>query len=134
MTLSIPHILRSPDDVRGLFIHELTHIAQSYSGPGERPGWLVEGLAEVVRYQLSPPDDPWRQAVDRIDPASLDYHHTYRDTALFLTWVAGQTNPRLIPDLNRTLKQGSYRDGTWTELTGKEPDAWLQEYRAAMGR
>lgn len=134
MTLSIPHILRNPDDVRGLFIHELTHVVQGYGGPGERPGWLVEGLAEALRYKLSPADDPWRQAVDRIDPEKLDYHNAYRDTALFLSWVEAHNNPLLLAKLNRALKEGSYTEQTWSDLTGKNPDAWLHEYRIARGK
>jgi len=134
MTLSIQHILRNPADVRGLFIHELTHIAQAYSAPGERPGWLVEGIAEAVRYQLSPADDPWRRAVDRIDPQKLDYHNAYRDNALFLTWIEARGHRQLIARLNRALKSGSYTEATWVELTGRGPDAWLREYRTAKGQ
>jgi hypothetical protein len=134
MTLSIPHILRSPEDVRGLFIHELTHIAQSYSAPGHRPGWLVEGIAEAVRYKLSPTDDPWRQAVDRMDATKLDYHNAYRDTALFLLWIQSKNNPQLIAKLNRKLKNGSFTDKTFTSLTGKSPDTWQTEYHKAKGQ
>ncbi len=134
MTLSIPHTLRNPADVRGLVIHELTHIAQAYSAPGERPGWLVEGIAEAVRYQLSPADDPWRREVDRIDPQKLDYRNAYRDNALFLRWVESRGHPQLIRKLNRALKNGSYTKATWAELTGKDPDTWLREYRTAKGQ
>ena len=131
MTLSIPHIIRNRDDVRGLFIHELTHVVQSYSGKGERPGWLVEGLAEAVRYELSPPDDAWRAAVDGIPAEKIDYHNAYRDPARFLLWIQSQNNPGLLAKLNRALKDGSYKSETWTALTGKDPDAWLRAYRAA---
>lgn len=134
MTLSIPHILRNPDDVRGLFIHELTHIVQGYSGPGQRPGWLVEGIAEAARYALSPPDDPWRGAVDRIDPEKLDYRNAYRDTAWFLLWIRAQDNPRLIAKLNHALKEGSYTEESFAAISGKDPDAWLREFRIAKGK
>jgi len=112
MTLSIPHILKNPADVRGLFIHELTHIAQAYSAPGERLGWLVEGIAEVVRYQLRPSDDAWRRQVDRIDPQKLDYHNAYRDKALFFSWIEKHGHPQLIAKLNRAFKEGSYTGET----------------------
>jgi len=134
MTLSIPHILGNPADVRGLFIHELTHIAQAYNAPGERPGWMVEGIAEAVRYRLSPADDPWSRAVARIDPAKLDYHNAYRDNALFFSWIETQGNPQLIAKFNRALKNGNYTVGTWRDLTGRDVDAWLEKYRTAKGK
>ena len=134
MTLSIPHVIRHPVDVRGLFIHELTHVVQSYGGPGERPGWLVEGLAEAVRYELSPADDPWRRAVDGIDPARVDYRKAYRETAPYLLWIKEQGHPRLLAELNRAMKDGAYNEETWTRLTGRSPDAWLEAYRKSKGR
>jgi hypothetical protein len=130
MTLSIAHIFRDPADVRGMFIHELTHVAQSYNG-GNNPGWLVEGIPEAVRYSLSDPDDPWRRAVDAIDPARLDYHNAYRDTARFLLWIQTQNNPGLLAKLNRAMKSKTYEDKVWTALTGKDPDAWLRAFRDA---
>jgi hypothetical protein len=133
MTISIPHMIRDPADIRGLFIHEITHFAQAYSH-GERPGWLVEGIAEAVRYRLSPPDDAWRRAVDGIEPAKLDYHKPYRDPARFLLWIEAQNQPGFIAKLSRTIKDGKYGDKTWTELTGKDPDAWLRAFREAAGK
>lgn len=129
MTISIPFLLGNPGEVRGLYIHELTHVAQAYSG-GERPGWLVEGIAEAVRYALSPPDDPWRAAVDAIDPATVDYRKAYRDTAPFLLWIEKQ-KPGAIAGLSRAMKDTTYAADTWKKLTGRSPDDWLQSFRTA---
>jgi hypothetical protein len=134
MTFNINFLLHVPQEVRGMFIHELTHVAQGYSGKGNRPGWLVEGLAEAVRYQLSPPDDAWRIAVDNMNPANIDYHNAYRDTARFLWWVDAQKNPGLIGKLNLAMKENRYGEKTWTDLTGKNPDEWLKAFRDAKGK
>ena len=29
----------------GVVIHELTHVIQAYPAAGDKPGWLVEGIA-----------------------------------------------------------------------------------------
>lgn len=131
MTVSIPFLLGNPAEVRGMYIHELTHVAQAYPGGGTKPGWMVEGIAEAVRYALSPPDDAWRLAVDAIDPAKVDYRHTYRDTAPFLLWIQAQNHPGLIAKLSRAMKDKTYGDRTWTDLTGRNPDEWLAAFHAA---
>ena len=128
MTLSVPHVFRHVDDVRGMFIHELTHVAQAY--PVYEPSWLVEGLADAVRYLLSPANDAWKHGVDRIDPKKLDYAHKYGEAARFILWVQAQNHPNLVAKLSRALKDKRYNDQTWTELTGKTPQDWLTEFRS----
>lgn len=128
MTVSIPFLLNDPGEVRGMYIHELTHVAQAYPG-GNKPGWLVEGIAEAVRYQLSPPDDTWRTEVDALDPAKLDYKKSYRDTAPFLLHIEKQ-KPGSLAKFSRAMKDIKYTDALWPELTGKTPDEWLTEIRA----
>lgn len=128
MTLSVPHVFRHVDDVRGMFVHELTHVAQAY--PVYEPSWLVEGIADAVRYSLSPADDAWKRGVDRLDPKKLDYAHKYGEAARFILWVQAQNHPNLVAKLSRALKDKRYNDQTWTELTGKQPKAWLEAFRA----
>lgn len=129
MTISVPHLLRDPYDLRGLFVHELTHVAQAYHGVG--PGWMVEGLADAVRYRLSAADDPWRKRQDAIPPAKVDYHNAYGEAARFLLWIEGQGHPGLIAKLSRAMKER--RDGAaeLKSLTGRDADAWLADFRAA---
>jgi hypothetical protein len=38
-----------PDDF-GMVIHELTHVIQAYPAAGDKPGWLVEGIAASCAY------------------------------------------------------------------------------------
>lgn len=127
MTLSIPHVFNHVDDVRGMFIHELTHVAQAY--PVSEPSWLVEGLADAVRYELSAPEDAWRKGVDRIPAKRLDYAHKYGEAARFILWVQAQGHPGLVAKLSRALKDRRYCATTWTELTGREPAVWLEMFR-----
>jgi hypothetical protein len=111
-----------------MYIHELTHVAQAYPN-GNKPGWLVEGIAEAVRYQLSPADDTWRTEVDALNPAKLDYKKAYRDTAPYLLHIEKQ-KPGTLAKLSRAMKDGKYSDALWPQLTGKTPDEWLADIRA----
>lgn len=47
ITISADWVRRHPED-KGMVIHELTHVIQSY--PPSRDGWLVEGIADYVRF------------------------------------------------------------------------------------
>ena len=124
------HAPDDPADLRGLFVHELTHVAQAYRNG--RPGWMVEGIADAVRYQLSPADDPWRKRQDGIPPAKLDYTHGYGEAARLLLWIEAQNHPGLLQQLNDAMKAG--RDGAeeLKTLTGRDIDAWAAAFRSAV--
>ena len=60
ITIAADWVRRHPED-KGMVVHELVHIIQSY--PPTRSGWLVEGIADWVRFfkfepetKLAPPD------------------------------------------------------------------------------
>ncbi len=53
---SVKYFKANPNDV-GAFVHETVHCVQSYRGRGN-PGWLVEGVADYVRFFQYEPTKP----------------------------------------------------------------------------
>ncbi|MBS2033063.1 MAG: DUF4157 domain-containing protein [Deltaproteobacteria bacterium] len=48
IVLEASHITAHPDD-QGMLVHELAHVVQDYP---HAPYWLIEGIADYVRYAL----------------------------------------------------------------------------------
>lgn len=120
ITLSADFVRAHPDDF-GMVIHELTHVVQSYPAGG--PGWLVEGIADYIRIVHFEPGAP-RPKLTRL----ASYKDAYKTAAMFLEWIEVKHKPGLVKELNAILRQGTYRDECWTELTGKSVDALWSEF------
>ena len=119
ITISADFVRAHPDDF-GMVIHELTHVVQSYPAGG--PGWLVEGIADYIRIVHFEPGAP-RPKLTRL----ASYKDAYKTAAMFLEWIEVKHKPGLVKELNAILRQGTYRDECWTELTGKSvADLWSE--------
>ena len=127
ITLNITHVLNNPADSTGMFTHELSHVVQQYRGGN--PGWLVEGIADLIRYELSEPGDAWLLRVQAIDPKQSDYKHAYGEAAKFLAWVQKTHAPGLESKLSRAMHDGKFHDGLWVEITGKDLASLWAEYQ-----
>jgi hypothetical protein len=127
ITLNTRWVWRQRDDSVGMFIHELSHVVQHY--PRGNPGWLVEGLSDLIRYELSPPEDAWVKRLEAIDPKKSDYRHAYSEAAKFLAWVKNTYAPALAGKLSRAMQEGKFRETFWAEETGKDFDTLWREYR-----
>jgi hypothetical protein len=123
ITVNADWIRQHPDDF-GMMIHELTHVIQSYPGGGNKPGWLVEGIADFIRWWRYEPEGPR----PRIDPLKASYRDSYRITAAFLAWATAKYDKRLVPQLDRALRTRTYRDEIFQEVTGKSLDALWAEF------
>ena len=125
IVLSAEWFTKNPGDL-GCFIHELTHLVQAYPRSPEEAGWVVEGIADYVRYRVGA-DDRWRI------PASYregtNYTNGYGVTAAFLVYLEKHYDAELVTKLNRALKSGTYRQALFEECTGKSVDALWEEYR-----
>jgi Peptidase of plants and bacteria len=86
-----------PDDA-GLVVHELTHVLQGYR---KAPGWMTEGLADYVRFQLM---EKGKFGI-RIDPSKNKPTDSYRVTGYFLA-QAEKKYPGLIVKLNQACFEG----------------------------
>ena len=120
-------ITAHPDDF-GMVIHEMTHVIQGY--PGHQyadAGWLVEGIADYIRFYRYEPDVP-RRDVEPRNPQKASYRDAYRTTASFLAYVTWKYDRGTVSKLDRALRAGTYNDDLWKTITGKDVDALWAEF------
>jgi hypothetical protein len=116
-----------PDDV-GAMVHEAAHVVQNYRN-GSNPGWLVEGVADYVRFFKFEPGN-----LGPIDPDQAHYNGSYRVTAAFLAYLVEKYDKEIVLKLNRQMRDGEYKDEAFKELTGKPLDELDEEWRATLKR
>lgn len=116
-------IAAHPSDL-GMVIHELAHVVQSYPGNPADTGWMVEGIADYVRWWRYEPEAPR----PRIDPEKSSYKQGYGIAASFLAWASRTYDMRLIPALDRELRQGKNPYPVFESMTGKDVDALWAEF------
>ena len=123
--ISATHLKDHPI-VRGVLTHELMHIIQSY--PAGQPGWLVEGIADYVR---------WKYAREKIGSgwelpsfnSNQHYTNSYKVTARFLVWLEKKVRGDIINRLDRALRQNQYDNGRlWSRITRKTVDQLWNDY------
>ncbi|BCU10162.1 basic secretory protein-like protein [Microcystis aeruginosa] len=109
-----------PDD-QGAIIHELVHVVQQYKG--DNPSWLVEGIADYIRWFLYEP--PNRRPHPNLTGAN--YTDSYQTTASFLDF-AKIFDKEIVVRMNAALRQGRYAPSLWQKYTGKTIDQLWTEY------
>ncbi len=126
IAFSAEHFTRHPDDL-GCVIHELTHIVQSYRDIPEGTGWIVEGLADYVRYRSAADHSGWGIQVPY--RPGMQYTEGYGTAAGFFIWIEKDYDPRMAAKLNRALKHGEYTPEIWVTATGKSLDELWEQYK-----
>jgi hypothetical protein len=114
-------------EAAGAVVHEMVHIVQQYGrtrGAQRNPGWMVEGLADYIRWFLYEPAEKRRQP----NPDRANYTDSYQTTAAFLDYVVDAHDPKLIEKFNAAMRNGDYNDSLWEEYTDKSVDALWTEY------
>jgi hypothetical protein len=124
ITASVTYFKNHPRD-GGAFIHEMAHVVQAY--PSNGPSWLVEGIADYVRFFKFE-----RGKLGAIDPDRAHYHGSYRISAAFLAYASEKYDKDLVPKLNRLMQRQKYTEGVFMELTGKSLDELDEEWRATL--
>jgi hypothetical protein len=114
-----------PDDI-GAMVHETVHVVQRYR-TRNNPGWLVEGVADYIRFFKYEPGK-----IGRINPDRARYDGSYRVTAAFLNYVSEKYDKDLVRKLNAAMRQGEYKDDLWKELTKKTAKELDEEWRATL--
>src|SRR5262249_22775071 len=117
-------------DTLGMVAHEMVHVAQRYP---RAPGWVIEGIADYMRYYVLIPDDPARA----FSPGGATWRDGYQATAGWLDWIERQ-HPGTITRLNAGLRAGG--DGSrvlgqtagdaaasWAAYLASKPDATTRE-------
>jgi hypothetical protein len=120
ITISAEYVRKHPEDI-GMVIHELTHVVQAY--PHNDAGWLVEGIADYIRYHHFEP----KGRTPHVD-AKSSYKDGYGTAAAFLAWAERKYDKKLVIKLNTALHDGKYKQEIFREATGKELDELWKEY------
>jgi len=116
----------------GALVHELVHVVQQYGktrGASGNPGWLVEGIADYIRWFKYEPI-PSGTRPENLKKAK--YTDSYRVTAGFLAYVVDKHDKQIIAKLNASMRQGKYRDELWKQHTGKTLDELWDDYIATL--
>lgn len=108
----------------GSMIHELVHLIQEYP-KNVCPTWLIEGIADYVRYYHFHRQD---QHTDRVRgklflmPRKPSRRQSWRDgyatTAFFLDYVVANVREDFLYWINKSCRDGHYRESIWKKLTG----------------
>ena len=112
ITGSVKYFLAHPDDV-GAMVHETVHCVQLYRGRGN-PGWLVEGVADYLRFFRYEALKPRPLAPER-----AKFDGSYRTTAAFLAFVTEKYDPQIVRKLNAIMREGKYKPEVWKDLTSR---------------
>jgi hypothetical protein len=102
-------------------------VVQHYYRSRRNPGWLVEGVADYVRFFKFEPGN-----LGKIDAQRAHYNGSYRVSAAFLAYLVEKYDQDLVRKLNTLMRAGEYRDEVFKELTGKNLDALDEEWRATL--
>ncbi|MEX2188281.1 MAG: basic secretory protein-like protein [Pirellulales bacterium] len=114
-------------EAKGAVVHEMVHVVQQYGrarGRNRNPGWMVEGLADYIRWFLYEPADKR----PRVNPARANYTDSYRTTAAFLNYLVDKHDKKIIEKFNAAMREGKYRDELWKELAGNTVDELWGDY------
>jgi len=123
----------------GSLVHEAVHVVQQYGyarrhnpHPSENPGYLVEGIADYVRWFMYEPQSKGAEISAR-NLAQANYDRSYRVTANFLNWVGEKYDKEIVPQLNAAMREGNYNTNLWVKGTGKTVEQlnteWKQELK-----
>jgi hypothetical protein len=127
ITGAVRYFMAHPDDV-GAMVHETVHIVQNYRGRSN-PGWLVEGIADYIRFFK---DEPGK--LGPINPDRVRYDGSYRQSAAFLAYVTGKYDKELVRKINALMREGQFREEVFKELTGKSVQELDNEWKASLRR
>jgi hypothetical protein len=120
----------------GSMVHELVHVVQQYGrarqpGATKAPGWLVEGLADYIRWYLYEPQSKGCE-INQKRAATVKYDNAYRVTANFLNYVIAKYDKDLIKELNTAMREGKYDAEVWKKGTGKTVEELGEEWKKAL--
>lgn len=108
----------------GMMIHELTHVIQSYPRQKSDLGWLVEGIADYIRFWVYEP----KTKQSKIDVTKATYKDGYRVTAAFLGWLSLKYDKDIVNKLNAKLRKGRCDETIFKDLLDKSVDDLWKEF------
>ncbi len=115
-------------------------MVQQYNRVGRRdrraaptPGWLVEGIADYIRWYLYEPESHGADITSR-NASRAQYDASYRVSANFINWVTQKYDPQLVTKLNAAAREGHYQNDLWKEYTGHTLQELGDEWTAALAK
>ena len=141
LSLSLP-FFRSQlqGEAKGCVIHEMAHIIQGYGRaaatnphPSPTPGWVVEGIADYVRWFLYEPQAKGAE-ITKQNVARAKYNDSYRTTANFINWVVQTYDKDFLRKINAANREGNYSEKIWQESTKKTSAELGQEWHDANAK
>jgi len=125
ISVSAEYALTHPNDL-GMVAHEMVHVVQSY--PTYDPVWLVEGIADWVRWFN------WEPLAKRPrpNPEKAKARDSYQTTGAFLYYVSTHYDLNLVPKLNRAFKERAYKESLFKDYTGRTLDQLDAEWRKTL--
>ena len=115
----------------GAVVHEMVHVVQQYRrapGGARNPGWLVEGVADYIRWFNYEPDSV--RPKPRADRAN--YNDSYRTTGHFLDYLMKKYDKQIVKKLHAAMRQGKYSVDLWKQLTGKTMEELGAEWKQTL--
>lgn len=118
---------KHPGDI-DVVTHEVMHIIQAY---GRTPGpfWLTEGIADYVRHTYGVDNEGAGWSMPDV-AANHSYTNSYRISARFLVWAEQNKNKKIVDKLDDAMRNHTYKEELWKELTGMTLDELWKEYAA----
>ncbi len=126
-------------EARGAVVHELVHVVQNYwsrrgnANAAKTPGWVVEGIADYVRWFLYEPQSHGAE-ITKENFAKANYDSSYRVTGNFLYWLTQTYDEDLVQELNTAAREGRYAESIWKDLTGKTMQELGDEWKKFQER
>jgi hypothetical protein len=116
---------KHPEDI-DVVTHEVMHIVQN-DGRSTGPGWPTEGIADYVRYKfgIDNAGSKWTLPAYK---SSQSYKNSYRITAQFFDWLENNGHAGIVKKLDAQLRDHTYTQHTWKDLTGKTLDELWDDY------
>jgi carboxypeptidase Q len=127
ITGSVKYFKAHPDDV-GAIVHETVHVVQGYR-TGGNPVWLVEGIADYIRFFQYEPGK-----LGDLNPERVHFNGSYRVTAAFLDYLTEKYDKAIVNKLNKVMRAGEYKEEVFKQLTGKTVQELDTEWRASLRR
>jgi hypothetical protein len=127
-------------EAKGAVVHELVHVVQQY-GRARRtnpnatrtPGWLVEGIADYIRWFLYEPQTHGAEITSR-NLARARYDGNYRVSANFLNWVTQTYAQDIVGQLNAAAREGRYHEDLWKKHTGHTLAELGEEWKDSLAK
>jgi hypothetical protein len=125
ITGSVKWFTAHPNDF-GAMVHETVHVVQDYRLAGN-PGWLVEGIADYIRFFKYEPGK-----LGPISARRAHYDGSFRVTAAFLAYLTEKYDKQIVRKLNKMMREGEYKEDSFKILTGKTVRELDKEWRATL--